>query len=140
MLKVGDDVPSLEGLPITPGRPAVLFFFPKADTPVCTAEACAFRDNAASLQRQADVIGLSRDDEATLAKFAEKHDLGYPLVSDSGGRWAKAFGVAALGGLLPFTWRATFVVRDGKVVGAYRNDLAAEAHVRAAREALSLES
>ena len=138
MLKSGDPAPDLSSIPRTdPSRPLVLFFFPKAFTPVCTAQACAFRDAGASLSSVADVVGVSSDPPAVQARFAEENRLGYPLVSDEGGRLARAFGTGWLGGLIPVPGRCTFVVRDGVVDGAFRSELGSEAHATFARGVLS---
>lgn len=65
------------------GKPVVLFFYPKADTPGCTIEACGFRDTFAKLQKAgAVVLGISRDTPKAQKKFQEKYDLPYPLLAD----------------------------------------------------------
>jgi len=66
------------------GKPVVLFFYPKADTPGCTIEACGFRDHFAKLQKAGVVVlGISRDTVKAQKKFAEKYDLKYPLLADA---------------------------------------------------------
>ena len=65
------------------GRPVVLYFYPKDDTPGCTKEACDFRDSAALLKkRKAVVLGVSILDVASKKKFADKHGLDFPLLAD----------------------------------------------------------
>lgn len=65
------------------GKPVVLFFYPKADTPGCTIEACGFRDTFTKLQKAgAVVLGISRDTPKAQKKFQEKYDLPYPLLAD----------------------------------------------------------
>lgn len=64
------------------GKPVVLFFYPKADTPGCTIEACGFRDIFAKIQQVAVVLGISRDTPKAQKKFQEKYDLPYPLLAD----------------------------------------------------------
>jgi peroxiredoxin Q/BCP len=65
------------------GRPVVLFFYPKADTPGCTIEACGFRDSFIKLQKAgAVVLGISRDTPKAQKKFQEKYGLPYPLLAD----------------------------------------------------------
>lgn len=65
------------------GRWTVLFFFPKADSPGCTKQACAFRDSVKKVRElNADVFGLSSDDVADLAAFHQKHRLGFTLLAD----------------------------------------------------------
>ena len=66
------------------GKPVVLFFYPKADTPGCTIEACGFRDHFKKLQKAGVVVlGISRDTVKAQKKFAEKYDLNYPLLADA---------------------------------------------------------
>ncbi len=65
------------------GKPVVMFFYPRADTPGCTIEACGFRDHFKKLQKAGVVVlGVSRDTVKAQKKFAEKHDLNYPLLAD----------------------------------------------------------
>jgi peroxiredoxin Q/BCP len=76
------------------GRPVVLYFYPKDDTPGCTAEACAFRDNLPRFKKSAAaVFGVSILDEKSKAKFAAKHDLNFPLLADSDHGVAEKYGV-----------------------------------------------
>ena len=64
-------------------KPIVLFFYPKADTPGCTIEACGFRDAIDKLKKAGVVVlGISRDTVKAQKKFAEKYDLNYPLLAD----------------------------------------------------------
>ncbi|MGB7396667.1 MAG: peroxiredoxin, partial [Candidatus Macondimonas sp.] len=124
-LTVGDKAPSFT-LPTADGRqvslsdyrgrqPVVVYFYPKDDTPGCTAEACAFRDQYEDFkQAGAEVIGISSDAPEAHAKFASKHRLPFLLLSDRDGAVRKAYGVPATLGLLP--GRVTFVVdREGIV-------------------------
>jgi peroxiredoxin Q/BCP len=65
------------------GKPVVLFFYPKADTPGCTIEACGFRDQFKKIQNTgAVVLGISRDTPKAQKKFREKYELPYPLLAD----------------------------------------------------------
>lgn len=92
MLDVGSEAPDFElvdqdggshRLSAYRGRWVVLYFYPKDDTPGCTKEACGFRDRLADLtQRNAVVLGLSADDQASHARFAKKHQLTFPLLVD----------------------------------------------------------
>ncbi len=76
------------------GRKVVLFFYPKADTPTCTAEACSFRDGYADIQaRGAVVVGISPDTVAAQATFREKHRLPYVLIADVDHRVSELYGV-----------------------------------------------
>jgi len=76
------------------GKPVVLFFYPKADTPGCTIEACGFRDTFKKLQNAgAVVLGISRDTPRAQAKFKAKYDLPYPLLADVDEKICNQFGV-----------------------------------------------
>ncbi len=76
------------------GKPVVLFFYPKADTPGCTIEACGFRDAFAKLQKAgAVVLGISRDTPKAQKKFQEKYDLPYTLLADVDETVCKQFDV-----------------------------------------------
>jgi peroxiredoxin Q/BCP len=110
------------------GRPLVLFFYPKDDTPGCTAEACAFRDSYADLRALgAEVWGVSSDDAASHRRFAERHRLPYPLLVDSGNSLRQAFGVPSVLGLLP--GRVTYVIDgEGIVRHVFNNLLDGAAH------------
>lgn len=118
------------------GKPLVLFFYPKDDTPGCTAEACAFRDSFADLQDLgAEVWGVSGDDAASHQRFALRHRLPFPLLVDSGNSLRKAFGVPSVLGLLP--GRVTYVIDgEGVIRHVFNNLLDGAAHRREAIEAL----
>ena len=76
------------------GKPVVLFFYPKADTPGCTIEACGFRDHFKKLQKAGVVVlGISRDTVKAQKKFQEKYDLPYPLLADADQTICNRFGV-----------------------------------------------
>jgi len=76
------------------GKPVVLFFYPKADTPGCTIEACGFRDQFKKLQKAgAVVLGISRDTVKAQKKFQMKYDLPYPLLADADQAICKRFDV-----------------------------------------------
>mgnify|MGYP002777045313 CR=1 FL=1 len=95
------------------GRPVVLYFYPKDDTPGCTAEACSFRDQYEDfLALGAEVVGVSMDDEASHGRFAQKHRLPFPLLADKGGAVRKLYQVPRLFGFLPMSGRVTYVI-DG---------------------------
>ncbi len=75
------------------GSPVVLYFYPKDDTPGCTREACAFRDQQSALKRLgAVVLGISPDGEASHEKFRDKYKLNFPLLADVGHRVADKYG------------------------------------------------
>jgi len=100
--KVGDAAPEFElpdqhgavhGLQQYAGKWLVLYFYPKDDTPGCTQEACAFRDDLHKLTAMgAVVIGISVDDSASHAEFAEKYHLPFPLLADKSGAVAARYG------------------------------------------------
>jgi thioredoxin-dependent peroxiredoxin len=102
MLKVGDGAPAFEAsdqdgtvhtLKGYEGKWVVLYFYPKDDTPGCTTQACGFRDTLASLQAQgAVVLGASANDAAEHRKFADKYDLGFPLLVDPDKALLEAYG------------------------------------------------
>ncbi len=116
----------------------VLFFYPKDETPGCTAEACGFRDEYdAFVAAGAEVIGISADSADSHASFAANHRLQMTLLSDPGGRVAAAYGVSrTLFGLLPS--RVTFVIdREGVVRHVFNSLVRSTAHVKEALGALS---
>ncbi|MGI0149323.1 MAG: peroxiredoxin, partial [Thermoplasmata archaeon] len=76
------------------GKKVVLYFYPKDDTSGCTKEASSFRDNLARVtSKGAVVLGVSRDDSTSHAKFRAKYHLNFPLLSDDDGRVTEAYGV-----------------------------------------------
>lgn len=112
------------------GRQAVvLYFYPKDDTPLCTREACAFRDaNDEFLAAGAAVLGVSRDASATHAGFAGKHRLNFRLLADTDGAVREAYGVGKFLGLLD--GRVTFVIdRDGVIRHVFKGNFTAQRHV-----------
>ena len=118
------------------GKPVVLYFYPKDDTPGCTKEACSFRDQYEDFRDAgAVVIGVSSDSGESHKKFAEKYRLPFTLISDRDGAVRKRYGVPATLGLLP--GRVTFVIDpDGVVRKVFNSQLAATRHVEEALAAL----
>ena len=108
------------------GRPFVLYFYPRADTPGCTKEACAFQDALPQLANiGVDVIGVSKDDLKSLEKFAEKYNLRFPLASDQGTHVAEDYGVWVeknmYGKKSMGMERSTFLIgKDGRVARIWR--------------------
>ncbi len=104
------------------GRFVVLYFYPKDDTPGCTAEACRFRDDYLAIRQQgAEVVGISMDGRESHRAFSDKYSLPFPLLSDAGGHVARQYG--ALFSVWPFklTRRRTFLVDpQGRVAKIYR--------------------
>jgi peroxiredoxin Q/BCP len=139
-LRIGDRVPSFT-LPDQNGQPfrsedalakgpLVLFFYPKDDSPICTAEACSFRDASADfLAAGAVVAGVSSDDSASHRRFAEKHKLPFPLLTDEGGALRRQLGVPrAMLGMLES--RVTYVIdREGILRHRFEAMLRAGKHV-----------
>ena len=118
------------------GKALVLFFYPKDDTPGCTMEACAFRDSYADLQALgAEVWGVSGDNAGSHQRFADRHNLPYPLLVDQNNQLRTAFGVPGVLGLLP--GRVTYVIdASGVVRHVFNNLLDGPAHRREALDCL----
>jgi peroxiredoxin Q/BCP len=103
MIKIGEKAPSYlgkdqNGAIINPadfvGKKVVLYFYPKDDTPGCTAEACSFRDNYAELIKKGfQIIGVSPDNETKHQKFIQKFNLPFPLIADTDKAIANSYGV-----------------------------------------------
>ncbi|MEU9706132.1 peroxiredoxin [Streptomyces sp. NPDC047981] len=117
--------------------PLVLFFYPAAMTAGCTAEACHFRDLAAEFRAAgAQPVGISSDSVARQQEFADRHSLGYPLLSDPEGTIRERFGVTRGFSLAP-TKRVTFVIdEDRRVVEVVRSELRMSVHADRALAAL----
>lgn len=134
MLKSGDKAPAFS-LPIDgdrtlstddlAGKPYVVYFYPKDNTPGCTTESCDFRDNyARALGHGAQVIGVSKDSVRSHNGFKAKHELPFPLISDAEGTLHEAYGAWGLkknyGREYMGTIRSTFLVGpDGTVIEAW---------------------
>jgi len=103
------------------GKWLVLYFYPKADTPGCTAEACEFRDNIFAYEEiGAEIIGVSLDDVPSQAAFAEKYSLPFPLLSDAQQVVATAYGVLGAFGTTAIAKRETFIINpQGQVAKHY---------------------
>jgi len=129
ILKVGDTAPSFEletdtGERVSSaslqGKPLVLFFYPKDDTPGCTIECKEFRDARDEFKERAFVFGISPDDVASHQAFRDKYALNFPLLSDVGHRVAEQYGAwgekknGSVGIL-----RTTFIINGGKVAKVF---------------------
>ena len=114
----------------------VLFFYPKDDSPACTAEACSFRDSYEDfLEAGAVVIGVSADSPGEHRAFAGKHRLPFPLLTDADGSLRARFGVPKTLGLVP--GRVTFLIdRAGVVRHVHASQLRPASHVREALRVL----
>jgi peroxiredoxin Q/BCP len=92
----------------------LVYFYPKADTPGCAAQACSIRDDFAELQtRGVRVFGVSSDNPEAQLRFKEKFHLPFTLLADTDHAVAKAFGVRLMLGL---THRQSFLIKDGRIV------------------------
>ena len=105
------------------GKWVVLYFYPKDDTPGCTKEACAFRDDIASLNSlDVQVLGVSVDTMASHAEFADKYSLQFPLLADIGGQVASNYGSLTKLGPIKLAKRHTFIIDpEGKLAKIYRS-------------------
>lgn len=103
------------------GRWLVLYFYPKADTPGCTKEACEFRDNIYAFEEMGvGVAGISIDAVNDQKKFAGKYSLPFPLLADIDGSTAAAYGVLKNLGVTKIASRQTFLIRpDGTIARHY---------------------
>jgi peroxiredoxin Q/BCP len=126
LLNVGDEAPDITArrrdgsslqLSDLRGRHVLVYFYPKDDTPGCTAEACALNDSLSALTESgADVIGVSTDSWESHQRFAEKYGLEFALASDADHAIRKAYGVGKMMGVLPVTQRVSFLVGpDGRI-------------------------
>jgi peroxiredoxin Q/BCP len=109
------------------GRPVILYFYPKDDTPGCTKESCEFRDNLPKFKKsKAAVFGISILDEASKKKFADKFDLNFPLLADADHAVAEKYGVwqekSLYGRKFMGIVRTTYLIGpDGRVVKRWDN-------------------
>jgi peroxiredoxin Q/BCP len=104
-------------------RWVVLYFYPKDDTPGCTAEACAFRDDIRQLNRmQVAVLGISVDSVDSHRRFADKHGLPFPLLADPKGKVAAAYNALWSLGPIRFARRHSFIIDpQGRIARIYRS-------------------
>jgi peroxiredoxin Q/BCP len=146
MLQPGDTAPAFE-LPSQTGelvrlgdfrgrQNVVLYFYPKDNTPVCTREACAFRDSYEQFaSKETAVIGVSSDSSASHEAFALKHNVPFPLLADVNGALQRAYGVGRVLGFMPS--RVTFVIdKKGVIRGVFSALFQAGKHVEEALQTL----
>ena len=129
-LKVGEPAPDF-ALPDQEGKTRslagfrgkwlVLYFYPRDDTPGCTRQACAFRDDTSRLAALgAQVVGVSVDDIESHLDFAKEHRLPFPLLADAGGAVAARYGSLRDLGLIKFARRNTFLIDpQGRIAQDY---------------------
>lgn len=141
-LKVGDKAPNFSGLDQNgtsqkltdyTGKKLVVFFYPKASTPGCTAEACDLRDNFARFQSSNyALLGVSADNAKAQLKFVEKYDLPFPLLADEDKSVIQAFGVWGpkkfMGKEYDGIHRTTFVIDENGIIEDVISDVKTKAH------------
>ncbi len=147
MLDIGDEAPDFalsdqNGVTVRLSsfrgkRNAVLFFYPKDNTLVCTLEVCAFRDaHLELLAQEAEVIGISADPVDSHKQVAQRWQLPYSLLTDADGEVRKAYQVGRTLGLFP--GRVTYVVdKEGRIRGSINDPLRAKQHVQEALRTLN---
>lgn len=145
-LKEGDKIPSFKAIDANGTEfdsqnyigksPLVIYFYPKDDTPGCTAQACSFRDNYQDFKDLgAEVIGISSDSTTSHVKFKEKFQLPFILLSDSDKKLRKLFGVPNdFLGLIP--GRATYVADKNGTIQLVFDSTSAKIHITKALEIL----
>lgn len=131
MLDTGTDAPRFtlddqdgETVSLPQEGTVVVYFYPRADTPGCTTEACAFRDAWSEYEKRGiDVFGISDDPVSDLNKFQKKYDLPIELLADEDGAVSSAYESYGeknvFGNVVEGVFRNTYVVEDGKIVLAY---------------------
>ena len=144
MLKVGDKAPAFtlptgDGAKIDlkdfKGKKVVLYFYPKDNTSGCTKEACSFQENLSALKKKgAVVLGVSADTVESHAKFAAKHDLSFPLLSDDKKEVLKAYGVwkekSMYGRKFMGIERTTFVIDEQRSISHVFSKVKVEGHTK----------
>ena len=124
------------------GKPVVLYFYPKDDTPGCTTEACNFRDDYSKYEEAGAVIlGVSPDSEKSHAKFASKHSLPFPLLVDEDHKICDAYGVwgrkKMMGREYDGVFRTTFLVDNDGIIARVFEGVKPAAHSDEVLQALA---
>ena len=145
-LRVGDKIPNFAAIDtngdlfdsteIIGKKPVVIYFYPKDDTPVCTAQACSFRDQYEDFKNLgAEVIGISGDSLKSHVAFANKHQLPFILLSDFDNKIRKSFGVPNdYFGLVP--GRSTYVADKNGIIQLIFDSTSGKIHIKKALEIL----
>jgi thioredoxin-dependent peroxiredoxin len=130
-LKLGDPAPDLKlktdggedfNLQSRKGRWTVLYFYPKAETPGCTKQACAFRDNISQIHKLgAEIFGISADDVESLRKFKKNHALNFVLLADPGLDAIKTYGTKMP--VVSMSKRRTFIIDPALKIRAIEKDV-----------------
>ena len=129
-MKIGDKIPEVLGIDANgreikaadfAGKKLVLYFYPKDNTPGCTAEACSFRDHYDTMREAGyEIVGVSKDSAASHTKFADKFQLPFPLIADTETTLNQAFGVwqkkKMAGREYMGTVRTTFIINEEGIV------------------------
>jgi peroxiredoxin Q/BCP len=140
-------LPDADGKPVSlssyRGRTVIVYFYPAASTPGCTKEACDFRDSLTALNGAGiDVVGISPDAPAKLAKFRDTEGLTFPLLSDVDRTVLTAYGAYgeknSYGRIIVGVIRSTFVVDPDGTIAQARYGVKATGHVAALRKSLSV--
>ena len=124
------------------GRKLLVYFYPKADTPGCTKQACSVRDSKSDLTKLgADVVGISPDKPEKQKKFDDKYNLGFPLLSDTDHTAADAWGVwdkkSMYGKIFKGIIRSLFLVDENGIISRAWYNISPEDTVKEAMKALS---
>ncbi|HEV3370771.1 MAG TPA: peroxiredoxin [Acidimicrobiales bacterium] len=137
------ELPDEDGTPrklsdLAANGPVVLFFYPAAMTPGCTAESCHFRDLKAEFDAVgAQLVGISADQVEKQKAFSDKHSFDYPLLSDPDGAVATQFGVRRRFTMISPTKRTTFVIGpDLRIIEVVQSEIRMSVHADRALEAL----
>ena len=137
------ELPDEDGTPrklsdLAANGPVVLFFYPAAMTPGCTAESCHFRDMKAEFDAVgAQLVGISADQVEKQKRFSDKHSFDYPLLSDPDGAVATQFGVRRRFTMISPTKRTTFVIGpDLRIIEVIQSEIRMSVHADRAIEAL----
>ena len=142
MLETGQQAPEFElpdqdGEPVAlsefSGQTVVVYFYPRADTPGCTTQACSFRDSREDYaERDVVVLGISDDPVEDLQKFAEKYDLPFRLLSDESGKVAEAYDSYGeknvFGNTVEGVFRNTYVIDEEGTIAAVYEGVDPEGH------------